>query len=305
MKSYEKIVIGGTFSSVLYSFLTGTPIIFAESVQTHPFDFYDIDVDLSLVDENPLRYALKKVDGGNVMFGTSKQEVNDKLLAFLSLSGLVPFSHLAKSIRIEDDELRISTGTGTFRVKYEELIVFDDKDVYGLPSVTENDENRITTVLDWFDVKFCVGLREYDYIETGDNFVNRIFVYSSVRPDVVAASKDLAVISYLPAQDAVQEYHYSDTYARFKILKLLKSFGIRGMKNGKNPNYPEKSAEPFKWLSPRIEFSEREIMPLPMGRYTDTEKIKFSYESPEEIILNHQLNTNSYNSKLMSMMRIK
>ena len=96
MLKYKNIVIGATLNSVLYSFYTQTPLIFVEGATIHPFDFYNSDIDLSLFNIDPKSYFLKQPDSKQVIFGPPKQQVYEKLLALLSLSGLVPFSHLAK-----------------------------------------------------------------------------------------------------------------------------------------------------------------------------------------------------------------
>jgi len=80
----------------------------------------------------------------------------------------------------------------------------------------------------------------------------------------------------------------------------MKEAGIRGPKNGKNPNYPDRSSEPFKWLSPKISLMYRQVVPLPMGKYKDSEKIKFSYETPQEIISTHQVKMDTYTAKLLN-----
>ena len=80
----------------------------------------------------------------------------------------------------------------------------------------------------------------------------------------------------------------------------MKEAGLRGPKNGKNPNYPDRSSEPFKWLSPRISFYKREIIPTAMGKYKNTKKIKFLYDSPEKIISTHQVKMDTYILNLLN-----
>tara|TARA_Y100001951_G_C11272527_1_gene259708 strand:- start:329 stop:1237 length:909 start_codon:yes stop_codon:yes gene_type:complete len=300
MLKYENIAIGATLSSVLYSFYTQTPLIFVKGAKMHPFDFYNSDVDLSLLKIDPKSYFLKQPDNKQIVFGPPKQQVYDKLLALLSLSGLAPFSHLAKSININDDYLRIITeGNKSIDVEYDQLIVFDDNKINGLPHLLENDTNKPTQILDWFEVNLG-STHDVDYIETDSDFVKRIFFYSSQRDYTQTDKKDLLAISYLTTEDATHNYQYSDTYAKFKILQCIKEAGIRGPKNGKNPNYPDRSSEPFKWLSPKISLMRRQVMPLPMGKYEDSEKIKFSYETSEEIISNNQVEMDTYTAKLLN-----
>jgi hypothetical protein len=154
-------------------------------------------------------------------------------------------------------------------------------------------------VLDWFEVNLG-ATHDIDHIETKDHFIKDIFFYQSNRASVQSSRKDLVAISYLTSKEAKYEYQYSDTYARFKVLELMKEAGIRGTKNGKNPNYPERSSEPYKWLSPKIELMEREITPLPMPKYRNTKNIKFCYDLPEKIIAENTVKINTYTSKLLN-----
>jgi len=300
MLKYKNIVIGATLSSVLYSFYTQTPLIFVKGANIHPFDFYNSDIDLSLLKIDPKNYFLKQPDDEQAVFGPPKQRVYEKLLALLSLSGLVPFSHLAKSINIKDNSLKVVTeGNKAINVEYEQLIVFDDNKINGLPHIVENNQNKPTQVLDWFEVNLG-STHDIDYIETDSNFVKKIFFYSSQRDYTQSDKKDLLAISYLTPEEATHNYQYSDTYAKFKILQCMKKAGIRGPKNGKNPNYPDRSSEPFKWLSPKISLMYRQVVPLPMGKYKDSEKIKFLYDTPQEVISTHQVEMNTYAAKLLN-----
>ena len=300
MLKYKKIIIGATLSSVLYSFYTQIPLIFVEGAKIHPFDFYNSDIDLSLLKIDPKNYFLKQSDDKQAVFGPPKQEVYEKLLALLSLSGLVPFSHLAKSINIEEHCLKVITeGNKVINVEYEHLIVFDDNKINGLPRLLENNQNKPTQILDWFEVNLG-STHDIDYIETDSDFVKKIFFYSSQRDCMQTDKKDLLAISYLAPEEATQNYQYSNTYAKFKILQCIKEAGIRGPKNGKNPNYPDRSSEPFKWLSPKISLMRRQVMPFPMGKYEDSEKITFVYETSEEIISSNQVEMDTYTSKLLN-----
>ena len=299
MMKYNKIVIGCTLSSVLYSFYNQIPLIFVEKQNIHPFNFFQPGTDLSLLKIEP-SYSLKKPDGQKVAFGVPRQKVYDKIIALLSLSGLVPFSHLSKALTVKDKSLKVITqGNKVFNVGYESLIVFDDKGVSGLPSIVRENKEQPRQVIDWFEVNKG-GIHDVDYIQTDDEFVKEIFFYPSQRATNSPDKKDLLAVSYLTHQQATRDYQYSDTYSRFKVLKCIKEAGIRGSKNGKNPNYPDRSTEPFKWLSPRIKLMKREIMSPSMARYKNTKNIKFCYDTPESIIAKNVIKINAYSTKLLN-----
>ena len=298
---YEQVVIGATLSSVLYAFYQNIPIIFIDHKRGHPFEFFDPSFDLSLLKIEPSIYELKKANSQTIIFGAPRQQVYDKVLSILSLSGLAPFSNLIKSLRIEEEHLKVITQRNSvFLVEYDKLFVFDDSKINGLP-VSLIREAQKQTILDWFDVNLG-GTHDIDYIETDNNFVKEIFFYDSSRNGSHAGRKDLVAISYLTEESAQYDYQYSDTYAKFKVLKYMKEVGIKGVKNGKNPNYPKSSNEPFKWLSPKIVTAKREILPPSFPRYKDTEKIKFMYCTPEEIIESAQCNVDAYAGKLLNVL---
>ena len=60
-----------------------------------------------------------------------------------------------------------------------------------------------------------------DKIENTSNFVNCIHFYPSNRIDGTHNKKDLAAISYL-TKDQLDDFNYSDTYARFVVEDLMK-----------------------------------------------------------------------------------
>jgi len=300
MFRYGKIALGCSLSSALYCFYNQIPMIYVERRKIHPFEFFKPNTDLSLLKIEPLRYDLKMSDEGVAVFGPSKQQVYEKIMVLLSLSGLVPFSNLAKSAHIDKKHLKIITEHNrVYKVEYDELIVFDDTKISGLSSILKDNKNQKTQILDWFEINQGSGTK-LDYIQTEGDFINQIFLYESKRPDVNQQFKDLVAISRLTSDEAKYEYQNSDTYARFKVLRCMKEAGIRGPKNGKNPNYPERSQEPFKWLSPKITFVKREIVPPPMSKYRNTKKINFCYDTPEQIMSNSDIKINSYPTKLLN-----
>tara|TARA_R100000664_G_scaffold2578_1_gene6402 strand:+ start:419 stop:1324 length:906 start_codon:yes stop_codon:yes gene_type:complete len=299
MFQYDKIAIGCTLSSALYCFYNQIPMIFVERRKVHPFEFFQSNTDLSLLKIEPLKYSLN-TNNGSIVLGASKKQVYEKMLVLLSLSGLIPFSNLAKSINIEKKHIKVITEQNKiFKINYDSLIVFDDTKIGGLSNTITKTKNNSTQILDWFEVNTgCI--HDIDYIQTGEEFVKEIYFYPSQRATTSSDKKDLLAISYISDKEAKYEYQYSDTYARFKVVAEMKKAGIRGQRNGKNPNYPERSSEPYKWVSPKIKLIKRETFPLPMSKYRNTKKIKFCYDSPEKIIEKNKILLNTYTTKLLN-----
>ena len=83
---YDKIAIGATHSSVLYSLLTNTPLIFAKGVETHPFDFHEAGTDLGAFGIESHDYELRTIDGKPKTIGAPKHYLTDRILpAFIAI----------------------------------------------------------------------------------------------------------------------------------------------------------------------------------------------------------------------------
>lgn len=266
---YEKIIIGGTLSAFIYSYLNDAPLVINKL--SPPFHF-------------------KKVDN------TSQIELWNKLYFLLSLSGLNLVGDLAKHLRINNDEIAVAAlNSKLIKINFKKAIIFDDENTIGLPMSIE--ELYKTTnkfiVLDWMTTRSCVA-HDFNYLQTEDDFVKEIYFYPTNRvagnhPD----QKDLVSISHLTA-DQMQDFNYSDTYARFKTLKLLKKKGIKGRKNGF-------SSEKQIYYPLDLKVEKREIKRFRMNLYNNTDKIEFNYSTPKELLTGKK--TNSYQSKLNNLLR--
>ncbi len=149
-------------------------------------------------------------------------------------------------------------------------------------------------MVDWIDVK--IGAKhELDYLKTGDGFVDEVFLYPSKRIDGQHLDKkDIVSISYL-TNEQLNDINYSDTYVRFKVKKLMEDHGIKGSKNGKNPNYPHASEQPHKYLSIKLENSKRRVIkPVSISFPKDNECIFAIDKSAEDIICSNFKKDDSY-----------
>ncbi len=59
--------------------------------------------------------------------------------------------------------------------------------------------------------------------------------------------------------------------ARFKILQLMKDAGIKGARNGRDTYNPEI----YRYYSPKIESSQREIIPDVTNYYEEDPRFEF------------------------------
>ena len=236
---FDKVVVGGNLSAFLYSYENNLPLIINKLYCPH-------------------------------LFEPKEKELWNKLYFLLSLSGLNILGDKTNNIRINDKELSITTNDSkVIKAKFNKLIIFNDDSTFGLPVPVKEKDKFI--VLDWMVTKSCTKHKK-DHIPTDDDFVKDIYFYPTKRLDGNHLDiKDLVAVSFLTKKQ-LQNFDYSDTYARFKTENILKGNGITGSKNGfqngKQINY-----------SLKLEVMKREIRKLEMNLYEDTKDIKFMYKN--------------------------
>ena len=280
---YQEIVIGGCLSALLYSYYNNCPCIFSKPDIPFEFDVFDDKYDFSFLGvKEPSRIAIWK-----------------RLVASLSLGGLLPMSDKVESISIQENMLKAITKNSRLgRFEFEKLIIFSDVDIRGLPGIKEQKIGKCR-VIDWFHVRSGMQ-HDHDLLQTEDEFIKKVIFYPSDRFGNQASKrirKDLVALSHLD-EDQLGVFEYSDTMAKFKIIQMMKDIGIKGARNGKdmyNPNI-------YRYYSPKIEAVEREVRRDVKNFYHDDERFEFRYETPEEVIKNYICDPQSYCSKITELL---
>ena len=236
---FEKLVIGNTLNAVLYSRENNLPLLL--NSYNPPCRFKGSDID-----------------------------IYQEILSSLAMSNNVPISDKIQSIKIEDGFVKIITTRNLMvKVYFEELIVFDDDKVSGLEEPRETINENEIKVIHWITVKSGCK-HSVDYLETEDKFVSKVYFYKSERFGGDHDFKDVATISYLK-EDEIDDIEHSDIYVKYKVKKLMKEAGIRGTRNGKDVDNPEK----FKYYDIKLDVTRREITKLRKNIYDDTDTITF------------------------------
>lgn len=279
---YDTIVIGGGLNAKVYAYYTKCPCICGNNVAPFRFDMLQKEV-------------VQKLPGQN-----KNSLQNWEVLNFiLGMSGQLPMGDKVTSLNIRDNIIKATTKDSRLaKFEFNKLVIFDDKDVYGLPLIKEKKVGK-SRVLDWFNVRSGME-HDHDLFETQDNFVREVIFYSSDRFGTQKSGrnrKDLVSVSYLE-EDQVNDFEYSDTMARFKILKMMKDAGIRGARNGRDMNNPET----YRYYSPKIEATQREIIPDVTNYYEEDPRFEFRYDTPEEIASEFNKEPDSYASKLINLL---
>jgi hypothetical protein len=277
---YETIVIGGSLSAKMYAYYNKCPCLYRGFDAPFRFGMFQEEVFLEPKQRDLL-------------------QAWEKITFLLSLSGQLPMGDRVASLNVRDNLLKATTPNSRLgKFEFARLIIFDDRDIYGLPPIRKQEVGK-SRVLDWFDVRS--GMEHmHDSITTDDNFVKEIIFYPSDRfgnQKSGRVRKDLVSISYLD-QDEVNDFEYSDTMARFKVLQLMKDAGIKGARNGRDTYNPEI----YRYYSPKIEATQREIFPNVKNFYEEDDRFEFRYDTPEEIIEQFECDPNNYSSKLSKLL---
>ena len=245
--NYKKIVIGSDVSALAYAYINNIPLIFNSHKEPKFFEEFEPDVDLSLFNvSSNLKLNLWK-----------------RLCFSMSLAGQIPLPKPATSMRVEDNILKVFISNSKMvKFEFSELIVFDDENVGGLGTGMQEDRYK---VYDWINVR-SAGKHDVEHLVMFDDFVSEVYFYPSNRVDGNHGDKkDVVAISCLTSEQ-LNDISYSDTYVRFKVKRIMEEQGIKGKRNGKNPSYPKKSKEVYRYLSIKLESDRREVITVKKGQ---------------------------------------
>ena len=273
--SHDKIIVGSTLEALAYSYLNNIPFVSARTAAPYFFERFEPDVDLAVFNfKNEIKNL--KTNKVSLEMGSLKLPLWEKLYFYLNLSGLCIKSNNVSSLRIHDGMLKISTSNARLiKASYNELIVFDDYNLHGLPPPTISADKFV--VYDWFNVKS--GMKhEYDLIHDEKDFIREIIFYPSERIMGEHNLKDAVGVSFLTKKQ-LEDFEYSDINARFKTLYMMKEAGIKGARNGRDVNDKTR----YKYYSVKLETVSRDIK-FPQNLYDSSDDIIFIYSSLHDII---------------------
>mgnify|MGYP003112869606 CR=1 FL=1 len=173
----------------------------------------------------------------------------------LMLKGKTIGGDRVRSTKVTDEEiLVVCEGNVVNRLEYEELYIFSDKNIIGLPEAKE--ENKKCYVVDYIKPKSLVTPHMF-YIKTEEDFVNEIFI----KKDNAKAPVNIYVVSHLE-KEQLHSFDFSDTMVKFAVEDLMTKNGFKGISNGR------------RHTNVALEVEHREVIEN-MNYYEDTENIKF------------------------------
>tara|TARA_R110002110_G_scaffold3737_7_gene19348 strand:- start:1511 stop:2341 length:831 start_codon:yes stop_codon:yes gene_type:complete len=220
---HRDIVLGSSLDAVLFAFNNKYPIFFAEIERPFRFDFLPPDLDLSCLKIAAPGKSLTTFEGEKKV-GVTKEMLWERLLFLLTLGGHAPTANLCKSIRHNDDTITcFNEYSKIAEVRYEKLYDF-----------TYQTKSNSLICYDWVAFN-SGGKHEFDLIETEDDFVSKIWFYSSDRICGNTKVKDACAVSIIN-KDLIDDFDYSETMARFKVVKEMENRGMKGLLSSYGPN---------------------------------------------------------------------
>lgn len=272
---YESIVVGGSLEALSYAFKHSLPLLSARFNPPFAFDYFPPSADLgqlNLTSPTQLRSAL-----GTTTVGVPKEQVWQKLLFLLSLSGKVLYGDSVRSLGVEGNVLSVSCeGAKRRKVGFGQLIIFDDENIVGLPTILKQTKHK-NIIYDWVNI-VSGGEHEYDIFEYEDDFVNTVYFYPSYR-NCNTKQKDLVCVSHLTDEE-VHDFSFSGTYVKFKLLSIMKALGIRGARNGRDVKDPTR----YKYYAVKLEPTARYVVKRADNEYEHDDRFIFPKTTAESIL---------------------
>ena len=274
---YDEIVIGSNLLAILFAFNNKMPIFFTRPSRPFRFDCFDPCWDFSYLNfkNEPHKINTHK---GEILAGSPKELLWEKLLFILSLAGQAPLSDLCENIRYNGQTLICSNEYSKIaEIKFETCHYFGDESCDGLIS-KKPVADPLYTCYDWIAFNRG-GKHEIDLIETTDDFVSKIWFYPTDRIDGNSPVKDACIVSRLTEQQLL-DFDYSQTMARFKMVAEMESRGMKGTFNGLSPTGTPKY---YKFRTTSI---HRERRAQSQSTLSSSENIKVAEENEENLIQN-------------------
>lgn len=218
---YDKLIIGNNVEALFYSFTNNIPMIMNDEPFIYPFEFFKPSLPIEKLLMKPTNYKMKTPKGFK-NFGVQKLKVFDRLAFTNSLAGLLPYNEPALDIVVDEanKELTIINLLGNIQMRFNELLVFDAKNVTFMDYdiVTSTKKEKIV-VADWFYMD-AMKQHDLDYIVTDDDFVKEVFFYISTETGFVRrrASKAAVAVSYLNLGELDD---CLDVFARIRMQREL------------------------------------------------------------------------------------
>lgn len=254
------VVIGHSVESVLYAYLNGH-----HHVQSAP----------------NLPYFFEEYNDFALFGTTNKKQIWQKLKMHLGLLARGLDYPDLKQIRIEDETISLFSDSLLCRFGFQECYVFETLNVAHESKIIEHAETSYMVVDDFKVSRMGKSTTHIDPVQTSDDLLNQAYFYNSMRIDGAKWVTDVITVSNLK-QEELQDFDYSDTIVMFKLRKLIRDMGFKGLKEkGKYKN----GTDIYK--KPTVQHIKRYVTPVDKNVFESTERVKFVSLDIQEILNEH------------------
>ena len=289
---YENIVVGSSLSALIFAYVNEYPVFFTDVNVPFRFDF--LSPSHTPIGVPCEAKTLLSFDD-EMKVGTRKQVLWDRLYFLLSLKGLTPLSSLCRTIRCNDNSIIcLNEYSKILEASFVDCHYFGDSNAAGFVRKNKLDEHSYVCY-DYIAFN-SGGKHEIDFIYTDDDFISEVWFYSSDRIDGNTPVRDACAVSKLTGSQLV-DFDYSETMARFKVLKIMKDNGMRGKQSGYTKKGTPRHYD-FKTTSIR-----REIRRCPNGLRAENHNIKVKTDS-EESMLRLLSNVQSSSDRFLELLNV-
>ena len=276
---YKNIVIGSDLRSMLYAYNNQYPIFYTQQNKPHVFDFLNTD-------NSNQDFMFKSFDK-TYKFGKQKVEIWEKLFFLLSMQGLLPLANMCNTIRYDNEKLICSSEYSKLcEIYFDKCYYFGDQNTFKLVKLKEKENVRYKI---YDNIAFTSGGKHnIDYFETSDNFVHKVWFYSSDRICGNTGVKDAYVLSIL-TDEQLSDPSHTETISRFKLMSHMKENGLKGKFNGYN-----KHGTP-RFYNFKTHTISRSRVKIDHPSWSETSNVKKVNSSLEQLIKNfNNLQTKNY-----------
>jgi hypothetical protein len=221
---YSNIVVGSSLNAVLFAFNNKYPLFFESCTRPFRFDYLEPDIKLDflkLARTNPKSLTMLNDEKS---IGIAHEFLWERLLFIMSITGSIPLSDMCRTIRHDTSKI-------TCFNEYSKIAEIRYKKMYNFK---RDDKKNKFLCRDWIAFN-SGGKHNIDLIETSDDFVNQIWFYPSDRICGNTKVKDACAVSVVD-KERIDDFEFSQTMARFKVVKDMKDRGMKGLLSSYGPN---------------------------------------------------------------------
>tara|TARA_B100000287_G_scaffold404371_1_gene426997 strand:- start:1145 stop:2026 length:882 start_codon:yes stop_codon:yes gene_type:complete len=234
MQQYDEIILGSSLSALLHAFRDNLPVFFTAPRIPFRFDYLNPDTNTALLKLHGQPLKSLTTPNGENQIGTPKHLLWERLMFILCLDGKVPLSNLCHNIRYDGERVVCSNEySKIMEFEFQKCYYYGDEKSLGF---VKEKPLALEEFLCYDYIAFNKGGKHLtDYIKTEDEWVSEIWFYPSDRIDGNTLVKDACALSHL-THEKLNNFDYSETMTRFKLIAEMENRGMKGLFNGYTKN---------------------------------------------------------------------